>query len=172
MIQENPTTRSLTAITHAKVQIGMIETSRQLVAEELSRLLSDQYMLYTKLRNYHWNVLGLQFKALHDLFAEQYTLVATYVDDTAERIRMLGFFSPGSMEAFLGLGRLSETNHQHGDAIKMLTNLLTDQETLIRFLRTAIGIASDQGDEGTADFLTGLMEGYEKMAWMTRAHLG
>jgi starvation-inducible DNA-binding protein len=54
----------------------------------------------------------------------------------------------------------------------MLRKLRTDHETLIRTLRQDVVAAQDEfGDAGTADFLTGMMEEHEKMAWMIRAHL-
>ncbi|MBM3226662.1 MAG: hypothetical protein FJZ47_23095 [Candidatus Tectomicrobia bacterium] len=54
----------------------------------------------------------------------------------------------------------------------MLTNLVTDHETIIRQLRQDLeACASTWHDAGTSDFLTGLMEQHEKMAWMLRAYV-
>lgn len=56
----------------------------------LSRLLADEHVLYMRLRNYHWNVVGMAFGPLHELFKEQYEEIADDIDDIAERIRSLG----------------------------------------------------------------------------------
>jgi starvation-inducible DNA-binding protein len=93
-------------------------------------------------------------------------------DDIAERIRSLGEFSIGALNAFLDNTRLKETNHLDGNAEKMLQNILKDHELIIRKIRGDIKIAQNMRDEGTADFLIGLMGQHEKMAWMVRNHLG
>ena len=54
----------------------------------------------------------------------------------------------------------------------MIGHLLADHETVIRALRADLEtVAAKHGDIGTNDFLTGLMERHEKMAWMLRAFL-
>jgi starvation-inducible DNA-binding protein len=158
--------------TRVSVQIGMKETDRNSVGQILNLLLADEHVLYIKLRNYHWNVTGMQFKPLHELFEEQYTALATSIDDLAERIRSLGFFAPGSMEELKKLARLQETDHLNGNAEQMVKNLLADNETIIQILRRNIDqVDNDFNDVGNADFLTALLEDHEKMAWMLRAHL-
>lgn len=152
-------------------EIGLSGETREKVAQMLSQMLADQHVLYIKLRNYHWNVTGMAFKPLHELFEEQYTQLAEFIDDTAERIRSIGFFTAGSMEAFRSQSRLVETDHLDGNAQKMIENLLRDQEAMIQILRHNVSELENLGDAGNADFLTALLEEHEKMAWMLRAHL-
>jgi starvation-inducible DNA-binding protein len=155
-----------------EIHIGLNSDSRKTVVKRLSKLLADEQVLYTKLRNYHWNVKGMFFQTLHLFFEEQYTALFTITDDIAERIRSLGEFSIGALNAFLDNTRLKETNHLDGNAEKMLQNILKDHELIIRKIRGDIKIAQNMRDEGTADFLIGLMGQHEKMAWMVRNHLG
>lgn len=157
---------------NAAVNIGIGIENRETIATALATLLADEHVLYIKLRNYHWNVTGIHFQPLHALFEEQYTLLANSIDEIAERIRSLGFFTPGSLDNFQLIARLEETGHLNGDAEKMLNNLLRDHEAVIRILRKDIEVAEEANDAGTADFLTALMEEHEKMAWMLRAHIG
>jgi starvation-inducible DNA-binding protein len=154
------------------VNIGINAENREIITTNLATLLADEHVLYIKLRNYHWNVTGIHFQPLHALFEEQYTLLAESIDEIAERIRSLGFFTPGSLANFQAIARLEETGHLNGDAEKMLNNLLRDHEAIIRILRKDIEVAENANDAGTADFLTALMEEHEKMAWMVRAHMG
>jgi len=154
------------------VNIGLNDEKRAGVVEILSYLLADEHVLYIKLRNYHWNVEGMQFQPLHSLFEEQYTSLAEVIDDVAERIRSLGAYSPGSMHDFEELARLQETSHLSGNAKKMLENILADHEMIIQVLRQNVEeTIEEHKDAGTSDFLTGLMEMHEKMAWMVRSHL-
>jgi len=154
------------------VNIGLSEGPRQAVAKILSALLADEYVLYTKTRNYHWNVVGPQFNDLHKFFEAQYEALDDVVDEVAERIRTLGGKAAATLAEFRELTRLREHPKQYPDARDMLGHLLADHEAVIRTLRADLEtVAEKHGDIGTNDFLTGLMERHEKMAWMLRAFL-
>jgi len=70
-----------------KPAIGLSDTNRNGVLKLLAPLLADEYVLYTKTRNYHWNVVGPQFNDLHRFFEAQYEALDEVVDDVAERAR-------------------------------------------------------------------------------------
>jgi len=137
--------------------IGLSADQREGVIAILNTLVADEYLLYTKARNYHWNVFGPQFNDLHKFF---------------EPARALGGFALGTMSEFIQHARLRERPAEHPDARHMLANLLADHEALIRQLRSDAEICDDKyHDLGTNDFLIGLMERHEKMAWMFRSFL-
>ena len=153
--------------------IDIPDKDRAAVVDVLNRLLSDEYVLYTKTRNYHWNVTGPQFNDLHKFFETQYEQLNEFVDDIAERARQLGGRALGTLAEFAKTARLTEQPGPSPAATEMLTILLADHETVTRTLRAEIGPVTDRyQDVGTADFLTGLLEKHEKMAWMLRAFLG
>ena len=153
-------------------EIGLDENNAKNIATWLEGLLADEYVLLIKTRNFHWNVRGINFASLHALFEEQYSALTGYVDDVAERIRMLGFASPGSMAEFLKNTRLKEVAKNNMNANEMLQALLADHESIIKHIRLGIvEIDEKGGDVGTADFITGLMQEHEKMAWMLRSSL-
>jgi starvation-inducible DNA-binding protein len=154
------------------VNIGLSDKQRQGVVEILSRLLADEYVLYTKTRNYHWNVVGPQFHDLHKFFEAQYEALDGIIDQVAERARSLGGPAVGTLAEFQKLARLKEHPGRYPGARDMLENLLGDHEAVIQTLRRDLEtVAERHGDIGTNDFLTGLMEQHEKMAWMLRAFL-
>jgi len=141
------------------------------VATLLNTLLADEYLLFTKTRNAHWNIQGKSFIELHKFFESQYDSLNIIIDDTAERVRALGHFALGSLKNFLAVARLVEQNDDFGDQDHVLQTLLQDHESIIRSLRKDITIIGDDfKDLGTADFMTGLMEQHEKMAWMLRSY--
>ena len=153
-------------------QIGLSPAQRQGVITILTKLLADEYVLYTKTRNYHWNVVGPQFNDLHKFFEAQYNELNIVVDDVAERARSLDGNAIGTLAEFVEHTRLSENPGQYPPANDMLARLLADHETMIRQLRVDLETcANTYQDMGTNDFLTGLMEQHEKMAWMLRAFL-
>jgi starvation-inducible DNA-binding protein len=135
------------------------------VVKVLKVLLADESVLYTKLRNYHWNVTGVSFYALHTAFEGQFNEIADVADDVAERIRQYGAHAPGTMDEFVRKTRLTEESGVYPDARTMVTNLVTDHETIIRCLREDI---EKIDDVGAIDLLTSLLQQHEKMAWMLR----
>jgi len=154
-----------------KTTIGISEENKQKSADLLNVLLADENLLYTKTRNFHWNVTGHNFYGLHILLEKDYQELDEMVDDTAERIRQLGHFAVGTMTDYLKLTHLLEVNHANLTAENMLRELVNDHETIIRILRNDVIKEEACQDSGTADFATALLEKHEKMAWMLRSHL-
>ena len=143
------------------------------VATLLNILLADEYVLNTKTKNAHWNIQGPGFMQLHLFFQSQYEALDIMVDDIAERVRELGHFALGSLKNFLSVTHMLENDDDFGVQKQIIQSLLNDHETIIRIIRSdLIPVSEKYKDGGTADFLTGLMEKHEKMAWMLRAHLG
>jgi starvation-inducible DNA-binding protein len=150
--------------------IGLSQEQRDGVVGILGTLLADEFVLYTKTRNYHWNVTGPQFNDLHKFFEAQYEALDEVIDEVAERARMVGGRALGTLAEFVKATRLKEHPGRLPEAREMIADLLADHEATIRSLRADLQTAMDKhGDAGTSDFLTGLMEKHEKMAWMLRA---
>ena len=155
-----------------KIEIGLNDRQRKPVVDILNRLLADEVALYVKTRNFHWNVEGSDFGALHKFFEAQYDELDEIMDEVAERARALGGYAAGSLAEFSASTRLKEAKGAALPATEMLAQLLADHETTIRNLRQeATEVGEKHGDKGTEDFLIGLLEQHEKMAWMLRAHL-
>lgn len=152
------------------INIGISESDRKAIADGLSRLLADTYTLYLKTHNFHWNVTGPMFNTLHTMFEQQYTELATAVDEIAERIRALGFPAPGTYGAY---ARLTSIPEEEGvpDAEAMLRQLVEGQEAVVRTAREVFPAAERANDEPTADLLTQRMQIHEKTAWMLRSML-
>jgi starvation-inducible DNA-binding protein len=154
------------------LNIGISESNRDSIVKILNAVLADEYVLYTKTRNYHWNVVGPQFNDLHKFFEAQYEALNEVVDDVAERARSLGGKAFGTLAEFSQHTRLKEQPGKQPAALTMVANLQADHETMIRALRADLETVMEKhNDAGTSDFLTGLMEKHEKMAWMLRAFL-
>lgn len=155
-----------------KPEIGITEKNLQNSISLLSVVLSDEMTLYIKTRKFHWNVSGESFMELHKLFQAQYTELEEAIDEVAERIGKLGGKSIGTMKEFSELTKLKESPNKYPSQKEMLNELLGDHETVIVQLRKDIDISADENkDAGTADFLTGLMEQHETIAWTLRRYL-
>jgi starvation-inducible DNA-binding protein len=138
----------------------------------LNRALSNVSLLTVKTKKSHWDVVGPQFMSLHKLWDEHYDTLARFQDEIAERIRTLGGFPVGTLAGFLREATLTEQPGDIPNATNAVSALLADHEHIVRDLRQAIDACDDDfNDKGSADFLTGLMEEHEKMAWMLRSFL-
>lgn len=137
----------------------------------LSTLLSDEMALYIKTRKFHWNVSGESFMELHKLFQDQYTELEETIDEIAERIGKLGSKTIGTMKEFSDLTRLKDSPNVYPSQKEMLAELLGDHETVIVELRKDIDESEKTKDAGTTDFLTGIMQLHETIAWVLRRYL-
>lgn len=155
-----------------EAKIGIKPANLAAVAQSLGKVLADEFVLYTKTRKAHWNVEGPDFHSKHLFFESQYGELEQVIDDVAERIRTLGHYPPASLKEYLELTHLTEQSRENNDSAGFIKELLADHESILIHLRENIdGYADSLHDAGSSDYITGLMEKHEKMAWMLRAHL-
>ncbi len=139
----------------------------------LNRILADEFVLYVKILGAHWNVTGPNFRALHLLFEEQYTLLQCQIDRVAERVRALDGAALSSTESYRSNTRIVEWQPHVTlpDATGMIEVLLVDHELVVAELRRIHGHLGDSGhDVATLSLLEDLLLAHEKMAWFLRAH--
>ncbi len=152
------------------IDIGIGDKDRARIAEALSKMLADSYILYLKTHNFHWNVTGPMFQTLHSMFMMQYTELWNALDLIAERIRALGHPAPGSYKRYVELSSIPEEDGVPS-AHDMIRQLVAGQEAVARTARAAFKVADAADDQPTADLLTQRMEVHEKNAWMLRVLL-
>lgn len=154
------------------INIGLTDEQREGVIKILNTDLADAYILLIKTKKYHWDVVGPQFRTLHQLWEEHYEALTISIDSIAERVRALGGYPVGTAQGFLDLATIKEHSNDLPTANEMVRRLVDDHEQVIRNFRNHIDQCADEfHDEGTADFLTGLMEEHEEMAWMLRSFI-
>jgi starvation-inducible DNA-binding protein len=152
------------------VNTGLSEQHRKQLSEGLQVVLADSYTLLGKTHGFHWNVVGPQFHSLHEMFEEHYQDLQGAVDEIAERIRALGFLAPGSLSQFLKLTNI-EDEHAAPSAPEMISQLVQDNETVVRACRAVVQTCHEAGDTVTEDLMNQRMNAHEKAAWMLRASL-
>jgi len=152
------------------IDIGISAKDRRAIADGLARLLADNYSLYLKTHNFHWNVTGPMFQTLHLMFMEQYNELWIALDQIAERIRALGFPAPGTYAEFARLTSIAETRGVP-DAREMVRLLVQGHEAVARTARKVFPAVERANDQPTADLLTQRLQVHEKTAWMLRSLL-
>lgn len=133
--------------------------------EALDLVLASSYALMLKTQNYHWNVVGENFKPLHELFQLQYEDLFAAIDEIAERIRALGSKVEGSFENFSKVSSAKKPNNSL-DAKAMVADLIVDNEAVVKALKEGVKIAQAAEDEATADIFIGRTKIHEKAVWM------
>lgn len=131
----------------------------------LNQVLADEFVLYTKTLNAHWNCTGANFFSVHKLLDEQYNELQSVIDEVAERVRANTGVAIGSLKQFIELSRIPDAT-----GVVSTKDLLADHELLIKNLREDITAAGeDFGDAATEDLLTSLLNRHLSMAWMLRS---
>ncbi len=131
----------------------------------LNEILANTYAIYLKTQNFHWNIEGPHFYALHKLFEEQYEELAEAVDTIAERIRSLGHKAPASFNAYQQLSNIQEGNI-HAKTQEMLQTLANDHLSLCEQLKKAHALADEVSDIGTASLIEDRIRAHDKAHWM------
>ena len=155
------------------IDIGISSGDRREIADGLAHVLADAFTLYLKTHNFHWNITGPMFNALHVMFETQYTEQWNALDEIAERTRALGFNAPGSYAEFIKLGSIPEEPGltDAADWREMVRQLVVGNEAVCRTARKVLKTADDAGDDPTVDMLTQRLQTHEKYAWMLRSLL-
>lgn len=152
--------------------IGIAKKDLQKTTKTLSVLLSNEMLLYVKTRKFHWNIKGNSFMELHLLFENHYKELEAIIDEVAERINKLGSETIGTMEEFIKQATLKESPGRYPSQKDMIAELLSNHEQIITEIRKHVDNEAKEGlDAGTVDFITGLMQQHETIAWKLRRYL-
>ena len=142
-----------------------------MLKDDLKVLLATQYAFVIKAQMFHWNVEGSDFAQLHEFFGELYQEVyGNSIDRTAEFIRVLDDYSPGSFERFSELSEIAG-QIKVPRARLMIQELLSDSERLIDLLNRTFATAADEKQEGIANFIAERLDAMGKHRWMLRSFL-
>lgn len=141
------------------------------LATGLTGLLADTYTLYNTTQFYHWNVEGPQFHSLHAMFEEQYDELADAVDLIAERIRVLGWYTPGTLDDFSNLSRIRQKANVR-DADTMLEHLIEGHQQVAHRIRELLAETEKVLDQATEDMLIERLRIHEKTTWMLKSQAG
>ena len=131
---------------------------------------ASEFSFYLKAHQFHWNVEGMFFQQLHELFGTIYEEVFESIDTFAEQIRGMDTYMPGSYTRFSMLSKIDEEN-QILDAKEMLATLLADSEKMIEILKMVFDLSEEHGERGFSDFIASRIDAHRKHSWMLRSSL-
>jgi starvation-inducible DNA-binding protein len=129
---------------------------------------ASEFTFYLKAHYFHWNVEGIHFRELHDLFGTIYEEVYGSIDDFAEKIRALGAYAPGSNSRFSMLSRIEDETDVL-PAEQMVVELLQDSDNMVKIIKKVYDIAEAAGEHGFSNFLAERQDAHRKHSWQLRA---
>ena len=142
-----------------------------MLADALKTLLATEYAFVVKAQLFHWNVEGPDFAQLHEFFGDVYNEVYdNSIDKTAEYIRALGDYSPGSFERFAELSVIKGQT-KIPRARLMIEELLANNNQLLDLLNGTFATAEQENQQGIANFIAERIDAHQKHGWMLRSFL-
>lgn len=154
-----------------KTKNDLSKQTRSKVIELLNARLADASDLKSQAKQAHWNVKGIHFFQLHELFDQVATAVEAHTDLIAERITALGGTAMGTVRMAAKNSSLSEYPLEITDGTAHVDALSTALADFGKNLRKNIDQAADLGDADTADLFTEVSREIDKLLWFVEAHI-
>jgi starvation-inducible DNA-binding protein len=151
-------------------KIDIEKGKREQVIEVLNSRLADALDLQSQAKQAHWNVKGMNFIALHELFDQVSTEVLTHIDDIAERVTTLGGTALGTVRVAAENSGLSQYPLEITDGEAHVDALSSALADFGKKVRTDIDTTDGLGDKDTADLFTGMSRSIDKLLWFVEAH--
>ena len=152
-------------------KIDIAKGKREKLVAILNQRLADASDLKSQAKQAHWNVKGMNFIALHELFDKVSTELDTHVDDIAERITTLGGTAMGTVRVAALHSSLAEYPLEISDGADHVDALSTAMADFGKKVRADISVTDDLGDADTADLFTGVSRSVDKLLWFVEAHI-
>ena len=140
------------------------------LSQALKIVLANHYAFSLKAQNFHWNVEGPDFSQYHALFGDIYEEVYGSVDTIAERVRTIGFYTPGSFRRYLELSQV-EDQVEIPNARSMIEKLLADINVLQSSIKVCYDLAEQNSNHGLSNLMAERQDAFAKHAWMLTATL-
>ena len=141
-----------------------------MLVDNMKSLLASSFSLYLKASNFHWNVEGSDFSQYHGFLGDFYSEIYGTIDTIAEYIRSLDSYAPASLSKFQELTFIKDQTLQLLP-VDMFTELLSDSNIILEFLKATFDVAIAENQQGVANFLAERIDAMQKHNWMIRSIL-
>lgn len=131
-------------------------------------LISSNFSLYVKTHGAHFNVTGMFFQSLHQLFKDQYEDLQAAHDSIGENMRKLDAFTPASLSEYLKYSIIAD-QIEVLDATGYVNRLLLDHERMIALLNRVFKLAEAEDKQDHMNFIAERLDAHSKMRWMLKS---
>ena len=150
--------------------VALSTDARTAIADALNQSVAETAVTTMLAQNFHWNVTGMAFGPLHDLFQKIYEDHFVAQDDLAERIKALDAHAEGTLSGMIKRSKIDE-HDGHASDQEMIKVMQVAQEPLAATLAGCGALAAGHGDTLTEDLCIARGQTHEKFAWFLRSHL-
>lgn len=154
-----------------KTKIDINKDTREKMIGILNARLADSIDLKSQAKQAHWNVKGMSFIALHELFDQVSAEVELHIDTIAERVTTLGGTAEGTVRVAAQKSTLAQYPMEITDGRDHVDALSGALAQFGKNVRANIDDADDAGDKDTADLFTGVSRDIDKLLWFVEAHI-
>ena len=139
--------------------------------EKLNLYLANLNVLYRKVQNYHWNIVGTGFFAVHEKLEEYYDAINEQIDDVAERILSIGGRPLGTLKEYLKVTTIKEAENKEISIPEAVADVKKEFEAMLKLAKEVKEAADEENDYGTSALVDEYISTYEKNLWMLNAYL-
>ena len=139
--------------------------------EKLNLYLANLNVLYRKVQNYHWNIVGTGFFSVHAKLEEYYDALNEQIDDVAERILSIGGRPLGTLKDYLAVSTIKEAENKEISIADAVADVKKEFEAMLQFVKEVQETADAENDYGTSAMVDEYISSYEKNLWMLNAYL-
>lgn len=141
-----------------------------MLSDSLKVLLASTQSYAIKSQNFHWNIEGSDFPQYHEFYDQLYSDVSDTIDRIAEYIRIMGHYTPGSLQRYAEL-TIIQDQVKIPRAELMFAETLQDTEKMTQLVVEMFDQATEERQQGIANFMAELQDLYGKKAWFIRSIL-
>jgi len=139
--------------------------------EKLNLYLANLNVLYRKVQNYHWNIVGTGFFSVHEKLEEYYDAINEQIDDVAERILSIGGRPLGTLKDYLAVTTIKEAENREISIPEAVADVKKEFEAMLKLVKEVKEAADEENDYGTSALVDEYISTYEKNLWMLNAYL-
>ena len=139
--------------------------------EKLNLYLANLNVLYRKVQNYHWNIVGAGFFSVHEKLEEYYDAINEQIDDVAERILSIGGRPLGTLKDYLEITTIKEAENKEISILEAVADVKKEFEAMLKLAKEVKEAADEENDYGTSALVDEYISTYEKNLWMLNAYL-
>lgn len=143
---------------------------RTMLSDSLKTLLASTQAFAIKSQNFHWNIEGRDFPQYHEFYDTLYGDVSETIDPIAEYIRIIGHYTPGSLQRYAELTVIQDQT-KIPRAELMFQETLADTQKMTELVTTIFDEATNERQQGIANYMAELQDLYGKKAWFIRSIL-
>ena len=141
------------------------------ITAKLNEYLANIGVSYIKLHNLHWNVVGSQFKAVHEYLETLYDALADVLDATAEVIKMNGEMPLASMKDYLSVATITELESKELDVKTTLETVLEDMQIMKTQAAELRKMADEEDQYDVVSMMESDLANYDKTIWFIASML-